>query len=118
MKAKISFTKIKILRKGADFMMQNTVTCVILTVMSMILVNGITPTGKLSITEMMTLSDQYTESFGFCPQFDEYHALPDIPHIFTDCGLSTQVTTKMLFTDSVGAKITAGSAEMAAGIPS
>ena len=61
-KVEIPFTKIKILRKGADFMMQNTVIGVILTIMSMILVTSYTSTRKLSITEMVALSDKNAES--------------------------------------------------------
>lgn len=77
-------------------MMQNTVTGVILTIMSMILVTSFTPTRKLSITEMAVLSDQNAEILRFYPKFDVASGFPDIPEV-------------------VGAKTTEGSAEKAAG---
>ena len=103
MEEKISFAKIKILQKGADFMMQNTVTCVILTIMSMILVTSVTPTRKLSITEMAALTDQNAEILNFRSKFDVFSRIPDIPHIITD---------------SVRTKTTTEDVEMAAGLSS
>lgn len=81
MKVEIPFTKIKILRKGADFMMQNTVIGVILTIMSMILVTSYTSTRKLSITEMVALSDQNAEILRLYPKFDAVSDFPDIPDV-------------------------------------
>lgn len=100
---KIPFTKIKILRKGAEFMMQNTVTCVISMIMSMILVVNITPTKKLSNTEMAILTDQNAEILNFRSKLDVFSRIPDIPHIITD-----SVRTKTMTED----------VEMAAGLSS
>lgn len=108
MKVEIPFTKIKILRKGADFMMQNTVTGVILTIMSMIMVTSFTPTRKLSNTEMIALSDQNAEILRLYPKFDVVSGFPDIR---TDM----QVTTKSRFADVVRTKVMAEDVEVAAG---
>ena len=112
MKVEIPFTKIKILQEGADFMMQNTVIGVILTIMSMILVTSFTPTRKLSNTEMVALSDQNAEILRFCLKFDAVSGFPDIPDVLTDM----QVTTKSLFADIVRTKVMAEDVGVAAGL--
>lgn len=76
--------------------------------MSMILVTSYTSTRKLSITEMVALSDQNAEILRLYPKFDAVSGFPDI---LTDM----QVTTKSLFADVVRTKVMAGSAEKAAG---
>jgi hypothetical protein len=111
-KVEIPFTKIKILQEGADFMMQNTVIGVILTIMSMILVTSFTPTRKLSNTEMVALSDQNAEILRFCLKFDAVSGFPDIPDVLTDM----QVTTKSLFADIVRTKVMAEDVGVAAGL--
>lgn len=111
MKVEIPFTKIKILQEGADFMMQNTVIGVILTIMSMILVTSFTPTRKLSNTEMVALSDKNAEILRFCLKFDAVSGFPDI---LTDM----QVTTKSMFADVVRTKVMAEDVEVVAGLSS
>lgn len=62
-------------------MMQNTVTCMILTIISMILTASVTPTKKLSITEMAIPSDQNAEILKFRHKFDVFYGFPDIPDV-------------------------------------
>lgn len=89
-------------------MMQNTVIGVILTIMSMILVTSYTSTRKLSITEMVALSDQNAEILRLYPKFDVVSGFPDILTVM-------QVTTKRLFADVVRTKVMAEDVEVAAG---
>lgn len=74
-------------------MMQNTVTGVILTIMSMILVISVMPTRKLSITEMAVLSDQNAEILSFRFKVGVVSRIPDIPHIIT-VSVRTKTTTE------------------------
>ena len=103
MEEKIPFTKIKILRKGADFMRYSTAVSVILTIISMILAISVMPTRKLSITEMAVLTDQNAEILSFRSKVGVVSRIPDIPHIITD---------------SVRTKTTTEDVEMAAGLSS
>lgn len=96
-------------------MMQNTVTCVILTIISMILTASVTPTKKLSITEMAIPSDQNAEILKFRHKFDVFYGFPDI---FPDCGPFMQVITKTLLMDLIGVKTTEEDIEKAAGLSS
>ena len=81
MEEKISFTKTKNLQKGADSMMCSIAVDMILTIMSVILVTSITPTRKLSITEIAVLPDQNAEILRYCSKFDVVPVFPDIPEV-------------------------------------